>query len=183
MCCFSKLRNGLTDNYSSWSQINAPPYVLEWIKKGVSLPFEVNPVSFCDANPALSSQENDFVSSELDRLVKNGSLVQCTQGDIPECVSSIFCVPKKNKKYQLVTDLRHLNTFCNKRSFQYEDIRTVLDIVQPFDNLITVDIKDGFFHVPVNCDFQKYLGNQHDGVFYKWICLPFGLSLSPYLFC
>jgi len=168
---------------SKWSEIKSPPYVVDWVKNGVKLPFEEEPKGFSKPNPTLSRPEAEFAQEEIGRLVDNGSLVQCDQSDKPKCVSPIFCVPKKNKKFRLVTDLRQLNESCSKRNFQYEDIRTVLDTVQPLDKLVTADIKDGFFHVPVHTEFQTYLGIEFRGKFYKWTCLPFGLSLSPYFFC
>ncbi|XP_045210922.2 uncharacterized protein LOC123562346 [Mercenaria mercenaria] len=48
--------------------------------------------------------------------------------------------------------------------------------------MVTADLKDGFFHVPVHVDHQDYLGFQFDNVYYKWQVLPFGHSCSPFFF-
>ena len=50
-----------------------------------------------------------------------------------------------------------VNSFCSSSSYKQEDIRHAADIVEPKDKLSSIDIKDGFYHIPVNkCD-QEYL--------------------------
>ena len=90
---------------------------------------------------------------------------------------------KKGGTYRLINDLRRINGHCKALKFQYEDIKCVLDIIQPQDRLITLDIKDGFYNIPVSPDSQKYLGIQWRNKTYVWTVLPFGLSVSPYFFC
>ena len=85
-----------------------------------------------------------------------------------------------NGKKGLVINLKYLNSFVEARPFKYDDIRTTLDLVEPEDVFTTIDLKDYFFHVPVHADFVKYLGFQFRNVFYEWLVLPFGFSLSPY---
>ena len=65
----------------------------------------------------------------------------------------------------------------------YEDISEVLNIVQPEDKLITLDIKNGFYHIPVSEHHQQFLGFEYKGVCYKWAVCPFGANFSPYFFC
>jgi ribonuclease HI len=48
--------------------------------------------------------------------------------------------------------------------------------------LVTIDLKDGFHHVPVNDDSVGYLGFEWKKVIYTWNVCPFGLSCSPYFF-
>ncbi len=50
-------------------------------------------------------------------------------------------------------------------------------------NLITIDLQDGFPHIPIHKDFTTYLGFYWNGYYYVWQVLPFGLNVSPYLFC
>lgn len=48
--------------------------------------------------------------------------------------------------------------------------------------MISIDLKDAYFHVPVATEFQQFLrfavGNQH----LQFTCLPFGLTTSPRVF-
>ena len=184
--CYSKaLRNPLSDNLQEWVGLQtAPPVVLDWIKNGVSFPFRSEPTPFHSLNKPFTAKQQEFVAQEIQRLVSAGYLLECThEVDKPVCVSPISVVPKKNKKLRLITDLRGLNDFVDAPHFQYESIDSVLDIVEPGDSLVTIDIKDGFFHVPINVDYQKYLGIEFNGKVYKYTVLPFGLCVSPYFFC
>ena len=95
-------------------------------------------------------------------------------------ISPINCVPKKNGIFRLVIDLRKLNSCGN---FKYEDINSILEFVSPKDKRVTLDIKDGFYHVPISPNSQQYMGFMYKNEKFKWCKLPFGLCVSPYFFC
>ena len=73
-------------------------------------------------------------------------------------ISPINCVPKKNGTFRLVIDLRKLNSCVETCNFKYEDINSILEYVSPKDKLVTLDIKDGFYHVPKSPNSQQYMG-------------------------
>lgn len=172
----------LQQSVDAWREINAPETVCNWISNGIDIPFNNLPTEFCIPNKCFSVKESQFLSSEIDRLVSDGVLIECINSK-PICISPISCVPKKNNKLRLIVDLRYLNEHITPKSFHYEGIKVIEDIVKPNDKLVTIDIKDGFHHIPVSLDSQKYLGIQFNGKFYKWTKLPFGLKVSPYFFC
>lgn len=92
-------------------------------------------------------------------------------------------VPKHNGKLRLIVDLRRLNTCCQPPKFRYEDIETVCELVQAKDQLVTLDFKNGFYHIPVKADHRTYLGIQWKGKYFVFNVLPFGANFSPYYFC
>ena len=64
--------------------------------------------------------------------------------DKQHCVLHIAVVPKRNNKFRLIQNLRPVrvvNDSCCKVTFQCEDIKTVAQLIQPTDDLVTVDIK------------------------------------------
>jgi len=63
-----------------------------------------------------------------------------------------------------------------------EDIRKVKLLLQPGDWMTSIDLKDGFHHIPIHREHQQYLGMTWRGQTYAWTHLPFGLSASPYIF-
>lgn len=169
------------ENYlPAWAEIETSSTVLNWLKNGIDIPFESIPQPFRHYNKKISVKEQQFLQSEIKRLKNSGIIVE---DNSVQYISPISCVPKRNKKLRLIFDLRHLNGHINTPHFKYEDINYVLDIVEPNDKIITVDIKDGFFHVPVSKSSQRFLGFSFEGKTYKWCRLPFGLSVSPYFFC
>ena len=98
-------------------------------------------------------------------------------------VSPIHAVAKKGAdKFRLICDLRYVNSHVHVDKFSNEDIRSVFNIVEPDDYIITVDLKQGFFHVPVNVNDQDLLGFKFGKRYLKWKCLPFGFKGSPYYF-
>ena len=61
-----------------------------------------------------------FIQSELDRLLSEGSIVECKTK--PRCVTPISVVPKSSGDFRLVHDLRHINKYCDPPKFSYTDI-------------------------------------------------------------
>lgn len=155
---------------------------MNWIESGIQLPFNGDqlPSTFILPNKQLSKVGESFISSEISSLLSS-DLIETV--DIqPHCVSPIHCVPKKNGTFRLITDLRQVNGYCTPPKFANEGIKEVLELIKPNDHLVTLDIKQGFFHVPVHRDYRKFLGFRWKGQFYQWKCLPFGLNGSPYFF-
>ena len=163
-----------------WDKLNLSAEVQDWIKEGVKLPLSSVPDSFELPNHTLSRKQYHFVLQEISDLVTSGALEICSSK--PHCVNPVGCVPKKGGKRRLITDLRKLNNHCATPKFRNEDINTVSDLIQPHDQLVTVDIKNGFYHVSIHEDFRDYLGIYFEGVYYRWTVLPFGLNCSPYFF-
>ena len=65
--------------------------------------------------------------------------------DKPHCVSHISVVPKRNNKFRLIQNLRPVrvvNDSCCKVTFQGEYIKTVAQLIEPTDDLVTVNIKN-----------------------------------------
>ncbi len=173
--------NSLQDKLSSWQKISAPLHVIDWISNGVKIPFKENPGNFELQNRTLSPIYKQFVSDEFKQLVKSGAIKK--QSFAPKCVSPIGVVPKRGGKLRLIVDLRRINTFCDVPKFRYDDIDTLSEFINPNDYIVTVDLKNGFHHIPVSENHQQYLGICFQGQYYVWTVLPFGLSSSPYYFC
>lgn len=179
MCVFSKR---LSNAKEAWDRIGVPATVKSWITSGVSLPFADNIApSDIYVNPyKLSVKERAFVQNELISLEISGAIRRVSAR--PRCVSQIKCVPKKNGKYRIVTDLRLVNEHIEAPYFHNEGINTAAKLVQTGDYMVKTDLKDGFFHIPVWEPHQTFLGFEFHNQYYVWCVLPFGLSCSPYFF-
>lgn len=174
------MKNNLVNNIDNWKSIGASNTVLQWIEHGIQFPLVGEIDSFEFTNRVFSRKEQTFLHSEISDLLLLGCVERVTSK--PKCVSPISCVPKKNGKFRLVTDLRHLNSYSKPPKIKYEDINTVIDVVKPKDNIITADLKNGFFHIPVHRDYQTLLGFKFGSHYYTWSVLPFGHNCSPYFF-
>ena len=174
------MKNPLTEHFDKWVKIGSSSQVLEWINQGITFPFTQDIQGFEYRNKHFSINESTFLHTEIADLLLLGYIETCDY--VPLCVSPIGCVKKKNGSFRLITDLRTLNNNCVPPKFKYEDIETVKNCVKPGDYMITADLKNGFFHVPVNVNHRDYLGFKFGHQYYRWTVLPFGHCCSPYFF-
>lgn len=164
----------------NWEAISPSSTVINWLKHGVEIPFQQEPRPFAYNNRHFSKKEQTFLQCEISRLLSIGVI----ERDKNVCyISPINCVPKRNGKFRLVADLRHINAHIHNKNFKYDNILSITDNIKPGDRLITIDIKDGFYHIPVSQQSQRFLGFTFEGQTYKWCKLPFGCCVSPYFFC
>ena len=65
---------------------------------------------------------------------------------------------KKGKNtWRLITDLRHLNTFVSPPRFTNEGIHEAQGLIEQTDDIITIDLKDGFYHISLAHEHIKFL--------------------------
>ena len=93
----------------------------------------------------------------------------------------------EGQKLRLVLDLRNVNPYVNNVKFKYEGLKTASDLLEKDDFMATFDLKNGYHHIPIDENFQGYLGfawTFADGStkFYVYTVLPFGLSSASYVF-
>ena len=170
----------LKKNIDEWIKIGANSDVIQWIKNGVSLPFSSAPIGYECKNHALNVEQAVFIDREVSNLLKSKVISRVDYK--PFCVNAIGCVPKKNKKLRLIVDLRPLNEHITVPNFKNEGIDVVCDQLQYGDQFISVDLKHGYYHIPVNPEYRSYLGFSWKKQYYVFNCLPFGLNISPFYF-
>ena len=70
--------------------------------------------------------------------------------------------------------------------YKYENLRTIRDIIQENNFLITFDLKSGYHHIPIAEEHHKYLGFEWDFgqeiSHFVFVVLPFGLGPAGYVF-
>lgn len=170
----------LTDCALEWEQIGAPPTTVRWIKSGIRIPLVQQPQPFRLDNRTFSEVETSFIDSEIRELLACKAIEKCDTE--PIYISPLHCVAKKGGKYRLILNLRHLNSYVHAPGFRNEDIREVANFVRNDDLLISVDIKNGFYHVPVHVEDRQFLCFEWKRTYYRFTVTPFGLSVSPYYF-
>ena len=134
----------------------SPQFIRDWIYNSISLPLNKSPSSFDLPKHVMSNVQKQFVNSEIKYLVKCGVLSESINK--PFCISPLGCVSKRNNKFRLITDSRSLNSYIDAPKLVYEGIDTVKNIIQYKDHLVTLDLKNGFFHIPISEAIKKYLG-------------------------
>jgi len=155
--------------------------VIKTIKRGLKLEFASFPRPKCIPNRPLPAREHQWADDEVRRLASTGSTTCVEQR--PYLCLPLGVVPKKNGKLRLIHDLRYLNRHLRlPPHFKLEDLSVVARQVQEGDNLLSVDLESGYYHVEINKAFRRFLGFEWDGKYYVWNVLPFGLSTAPLVF-
>lgn len=96
--------------------------------------------------------------------------------------SPIVLVSKKDGQTRICCDYRKLNKNVIKDRFPLPLIEDVLDCLQDAKYFSTIDLRNGFFHVPVAEESIKYTSFvTHNGQ-YEFLKCPFGLCNSPAVF-
>ena len=170
----------LKRNVSAWRDIGANEEVLSWISDGIKLPFTKTPDRYECVNHKFSSEQVRFLDTEINKLLKSGAVSRSVNK--PHCVNALGCVPKKNKSFRLIVDLRPLNVNIQVPYFKNEGIDVVCDSLLPNDEFVSIDLKDGFHHLSIHPEHRRYLGFQWKKQYYVFNVLPFGCNVSPYYF-
>uniref|UniRef100_A0ABD2W2H6 Reverse transcriptase domain-containing protein n=1 Tax=Trichogramma kaykai TaxID=54128 RepID=A0ABD2W2H6_9HYME len=61
-------------------------------------------------------------------------------------------------------------------------MKTAVKLIGPGAYMLSIDMADAYLTVPVRRADQRYLKFYFNKKLYKFVCLPFGLSTSPYVF-
>lgn len=165
---------------AQWSLINNR-MTKKWALEGAPIPFTRTPPRSFMNNRQMSKTHQNFVEEEIAKLLESGTIKKVTQEETHN-TSPIGVVPKKNGKLRMIVDLRAVNKWVNTPPFSMEDIRKLKPLLKEGDWMTKIDLKDGFHHISIHPQFQRYLGMAWKGKIYQWTRLPFGLSASPYIF-
>ena len=104
----------------------------------------------------------------------------------PSYVVNPLSVSVKGSDRRLILDLRHVNLHVFKSKIKFDDWRVMEDLVETGGYLFKFDLKQGYHHVDIHPEFQKYLG-------FSWIIggtqryfvfsvLPFGLTTPEFVY-
>jgi hypothetical protein len=91
-------------------------------------------------------------------------------------------VPKSSGNWQLVIDLKSLNSLIEAPHFKMSPVALVLNTLRPGDWSFKLDLKDAYLNVPIHPESQKYLRFAFQGQVYQFQALSFGLNVAPMVF-
>lgn len=120
-------------------------------------------------------------SKEITKLLVSGAISKCTPM-YGQYVSPCFLIKKPNGDNRFILNLKKLNSYVQTPHFKMEDYRTVLKLIRKNCFMSTIDLKDAYFLVPISPEHRRFLRFHVNGQLYQFNCLPFGLSVAPYVF-
>ena len=114
---------------------------------------------------------------------ERGAIVKCPPSMTPHIIFPLNTIPKSTPgKFRIISDCRYLNQFVSVPGFRMEDLASLHKIALPGDYMFSIDLKDGYFHVPIKPEHWKYFGFRYDGYTYVCTALPFGFAAAPIVF-
>ncbi|XP_062532887.1 uncharacterized protein K02A2.6-like [Bombyx mori] len=126
----------------------------------------------------LSPLELEIVDKQIKEWLKDG-VIKPSNSDF---ASPIVLAKKKNKGYRLCVDYRKLNKKIIKERFPLPLIEDQIDRLKDATMFTTLDLKNGFFHVNVCKESQKYTSFVTPRAQFEFQKMPFGLSVGPSVF-
>ena len=126
----------------------------------------------------LSVFEREIVDAQVDEWLEKGIIRPSSS----EYASPVVLVQKRDNSYKLCVDYRRINKVICRDRFPMPRIDDVLDALQGAKIFTTLDLENGFFHVPVEEKSRKYTSFVVPGGQYEFLYVPFGLSILPAVF-
>lgn len=120
---------------------------------------------------------------ELDAQIKQWQEDGVIRDSFSDYAAQVLFVPKKDGTKRLCVDFRPLNKKLIKDRFPIPHLEEQLDLLQCGRVFSKLDLKNGYFHVPVSERSRKYTAFVTHSGQYEFNRVPFGLSTSPAVFC
>ena len=96
--------------------------------------------------------------------------------------SSAFGRLKKTGDVRIVFDFRLLNDLIKSDSFPIPNIHKLLQKFRGKRYITSLDMKSGYWHIPLDEESRKLTAFEFNGVLYEWNVLPMGLKTAPAIF-
>ena len=157
-----------------WSQKGSANW--RTIKKGVGWKWSLFP------NHKGSTHQR--TSTKLDVAIKKMRKQRVIQRiKFLKFTSNLFSVPKKDStESRTILDLSDLNEFIQNRSFKMLTMKEIKLLLPKGYWTVSLDLKDGFYHLSISKGLRKYLGFKYKGICWAFRAMPFGLNIAPRIF-
>lgn len=126
----------------------------------------------------LSPLELDVVNRQIEEWLAHKIIVPSKS----DYASPIVLAKKKNNSYRLCIDYRRLNKKIIKDRFPLPLIEDQIDRLKHATLFTSLDLKNGFMHVNVNEESQKYTSFVTPQGQFEFCKMPFGLCTAPSVF-
>ncbi|GFV01629.1 retrovirus-related Pol polyprotein from transposon 297 [Trichonephila clavipes] len=118
------------------------------------------------------------LDKQIDEWIQNGVIEPCSSA----YASQVLVVRKKDGSPRVCIDFRKLNRVLVKDHYPLPLIEDILDKLQDTRVFSTIDLRNGFFHVPVNKQSRPYTSFVTQNGQFQFLKMPFGLSTCPSTF-
>lgn len=126
----------------------------------------------------LPPKHKEIVKNQIAEWLKDG-IIQPSASDF---AVPVVVVPKKDGSSRICVDYRPINKKIVRDRYPLPLIDDQIDALEGAKVFSTLDLANGFFHVPVAKESRKYTSFITPDGQYEFLYTPFGLCLSPPVF-
>ena len=124
-----------------------------------------------------------IIAEQLDAYVKRGYLREVSVAE-KVYLNPLLCIKKANGTYRFTNDFRKLNKYFRKEGTTQVDVwRKLWEIKPSWKYFMKIDLKDGFFGIPVDETLSRLFGFMYGSRRFVWVRLPQGWLWSSVFFC
>lgn len=126
----------------------------------------------------LSAEQQNTVRKIVNQWIEKG----IARPSISDYANPIVMVEKKNGESRLCVDYRQLNQKIVRDKYPLPLVEDQLDKLSEAMVYCTLDLKNGFFHVPLEEESMRYTSFVTPDGQFEFLMVPFGLCNSPAVF-
>ena len=154
----------------------------EEIKKSKLWPAEINTPKgeFVVIHRKLDDNKIKLAKDTISPLIDKGFISQTKE--FSNWINPIQLVPKSDGSTRFCLDLRGLNKLVKQDNYPIPDIANITDCLRDKRIFSKLDIKDGFFHIPLREEDRKKTTFKLGFEKYHFNVLPMGFRNSPNIF-
>ncbi len=165
----------------AWMELTSDQWILQSIT-GYQIEFIHQPWQIKVPNQIrMNIEQQKITNDEIMGMLTKGAIKkvqQCHQ----QFISTIFIVPKKTGGFRPVFNLKRLNRFVKSEHFKMESIQMTKQLIQKDNWMISVDLRDAYFMIPIHPEHKKYLRFEWGQDLFEFQVVPFGLKSAPRVF-
>lgn len=172
----------LSKNLSFWLSLPLTAFVSRVLTDGLDILFTEDgtlPESNFLPRPSCFKHEK-FVEHEINKLLDTGAITVCVER--PLLCSPLHVAVASSGKQRLILDLTELNKSVKKFKVKFDDLEKIQYCLPKNGFMTQFDLRSGYHQIKMTPKASQLLGFVWNGVFYRYVVLPFGLCTGPAVF-
>ena len=165
-----------------WERNECHPRVALFLKHGYKILLN-QPIKL-SLTPTIRSgyadpQKQKFLLDCVQEMLQKNAIVPVRMSATLGFYSRLFLVPKPGEKWRPVIDLSVLNLHLSVPTFKMETAEIIRNSICKGEWVVSVDLTDAYFHIPIHQKSQKLLRFHVGGRSFQFRALPFGIATAP----